>query len=158
MKFVEAIHLALQQSPTVITALAPFGATKIFQSFVKPTTAMPFIVVTSQSDDTVSPTLVGADRMRVATVNVDCVHSSLASASNIADHVRVDLYAASGTLATSTNSPMKIQSIRIEGTNMNYDLGSEGTELGAFVCSVTLKIYYTASAPSPVALTDGSQP
>ena len=96
--------------------------------------------------------------MRVATVNVDCVHSSLASASNIADAVRVDLYAASGTLATSTNSPMTIQSIRIEGTNMHYDLVSEGTELGAFVCSVTLKIYYIASAPSPVALTDGSQP
>jgi hypothetical protein len=86
------------------------------------------------------------------------VHSSLVSAANIADHVRVDLYAAKGTLATSTNSPMTIQSIRIDGTNMNYDLGGEGTELGAFVCSVTLKIYYLASAPSPVALTDGSQP
>lgn len=157
MKFVEAIHLALQQSPTVITELSGL-ATKIFQSFVSTTTAMPFIVVTSQSDDTVSPTLVGADRLRVATVNVDCVHSSLSSAAKIADAVRVDLYAASGSLATSTNNPMKIQSIRIEGTNMNYDLGSEGTELGAFVCSVTLKIYYIASAPSPVTLTDGSQP
>jgi hypothetical protein len=156
MKFVEAIHLALQQSPTVITELG--SATKIFQSFVRPTTAMPFIVVSGQSDDTASPTITGADRLRVATVIVDCVHSSLAIAAKIADAVRVDLYAASGSLATSTNSPLKIQSIRIEGTNMNYDLGSEGTELGAFVCSVTLKIYYTASAPSPVALTDGSQP
>ena len=156
MKFVEAIHLALQQSPTVITALG--SATKIFQSFVRPTTAMPFIVVTSQSDDTASPTITGADRLRVATVIVDCVDSSLASASNIADHVRVDLYAASGTLATSTNSPMKIQNIRIEGTSLSYDLGSEGTELGAFVCSVTIKIWYVASSPSPVTLTDGSQP
>jgi len=158
MKFVEAIHLALQQSPTVITALSPFGATKIFQSFVKPSTAMPFIVVSGQSDDTASPTITGSDRLRVATVIVDCVHSSLASASNIADHVRVDLYAASGTLATSTNSPMTIQNIRIEGTSLSYDLGSEGTELGAFVCSVTIKIWYVASAPSPVTLTDGSQP
>jgi len=156
MKFVEAIHLALQQSPTVITALG--SSTKIFQSFVTPATPMPFIVVSSQSDDGASPTLAGADRLRLATVTVDCVHSSLVSAANIADHVRVDLYAASGTLATSTNSPMTIQSIRIDGTNMNYDLGGEGTELGAFVCSVTLKIYYLASAPSPVALTDGSQP
>ena len=156
MKFVEAIHLALQQSPTVITALG--SATKIFQSFVRPTTAMPFIVVTSQSDDTASPTITGADRLRVATVIVDCVDSSLASASNIADHVRVDLYAASGTLATSTNSPMTIQNIRIEGTSLSYDLGSEGTELGAFVCSVTIKIWYVASSPSPVTLTDGSQP
>jgi len=156
MKFVEAIHLALQQSPTVITALG--SSTKIFQSFVTPATPMPFIVVSSQSDDGASPTLAGADRLRLATVTVDCVHSSLVSAANIADHVRVDLYAASGTLATSTNSPMTIQSIRIDGTNMNYDLGGEGTELGAFVCSVTLKIYYIASAPSPVALTDGSQP
>lgn len=157
MKFVEAIHLALQQSPTVITALAPFGATKIFQSFVKSNTAMPFIVVSGQSDDTASSTITGADRLRVATVIVDCVHSSLSSASNIADHVRVDLYAASGTLATSTNNPMKIQNIRIEGTSLSYDLGSEGTELGAFVCSVTLKIWYVASSPSPVTLTDGSQ-
>jgi len=156
MKFVEAIHLALQQSPTVITALG--SSTKIFQSFVTPATAMPFIVVSSQSDDGASPTLAGSDRLRLATVTVDCVHSSLVSAANIADHVRVDLYAAKGTLATSTNSPMTIQSIRIDGTNMNYDLGGEGTELGAFVCSVTLKIYYLASAPSPVALTDGSQP
>ena len=156
MKFVEVIHLALQQSPTVITALG--SATKIFQSFVRPTTAMPFIVVSGQSDDTASPTITGADRLRVATVIVDCVDSSLASASNIADHVRVDLYAASGTLATSTNSPMTIQNIRIEGTSLSYDLGSEGTELGAFVCSVTLKIWYVASAPSPVTLTDGSQP
>ena len=156
MKFVEAIHLALQQSPTVITALG--SATKIFQSFVRPTTAMPFIVVSSQSDDTASPTITGADRLRVATVIVDCVDSSLASASNIADHVRVDLYAASGTLATSTNSPMTIQNIRIEGTSLSYDLGSEGTELGAFVCSVTIKIWYVASSPSPVTLTDGSQP
>lgn len=156
MKFVEAIHLALQQSPTVITALG--SATKIFQSFVRPSTAMPFIVVTSQSDDTASPTITGADRLRVATVIVDCVHSSLSSASNIADHVRVDLYAASGTLATSTNSPFTIQNIRIEGTSLSYDLGSEGTELGAFVCSVTIKIWYVASSPSPVTLTDGSQP
>lgn len=156
MKFVEAIHLALQQSSTVITALG--SATKIFQSFVRPTTAMPFIVVTSQSDDTASPTITGADRLRVATVIVDCVDSSLSSASNIADHVRVDLYAASGTLATSTNSPMTIQNIRIEGTSLSYDLGSEGTELGAFVCSVTIKIWYVASSPSPVTLTDGSQP
>lgn len=156
MKFVEAIHLALKQSPTVITALG--SATKIFQSFVKPTTAMPFIVISSQSDETASPTITGADRLRVATVIVDCVHSSLSSASNIADHVRVDLYAASGTLATSTNSPMTIQNIRIEGTSLSYDLGSEGTELGAFVCSVTIKIWYVASSPSPVTLTDGSQP
>lgn len=156
MKFVEAIHLALQQAPSVITALG--SSTKIFQSFVTPSTPMPFIVVSAQSDDTVSPTLGGADRMRVATVTVDCVHSSLASAANIADRVRVDLYAASGSLASTTNSPMKIQSIRIEGMNLNYDMGGEGTELGAFVCSVTLKIYYTASAPSPVALTDGSAP
>lgn len=156
MKFVEAIHLALQQAPTVITALG--SSTKIFQSFVTPATPMPFIVVSSQSDDAASQTLAGADRLRLATVTVDCVHSSLVSAANIADHVRVDLYAASGTLATSTNSPMTIQSIRIDGTNMNYDLGGEGTELGAFVCSVTLRIYYIASAPSPVALTDGSQP
>ena len=156
MKFVEAIHLALQQAPTVITALG--SSTKIFQSFVTPATPMPFIVVSSQSDDTASPTLVGADRLRVATVNVDCVHSSLGSAATRADPVRVALDAAKGTLATSTNSPMTIQSIRIDGTNLNYDLGGEGTELGAFVCSVTLKIYYIASAPSPVALTDGSQP
>ena len=156
MKFVEAIHLALQQSPTVITALG--SSTKIFQSFVTPATPMPFIVVSSQSDDAASQTLAGADRLRLATVTVDCVHSSLVSAANIADHVRVDLYAAKGTLATTTNSPMTIQSIRIDGTNMNYDLGGECTELGAFVCSVTLKIYYIASAPSPVALTDGSQP
>lgn len=119
---------------------------------------MPFIVVSGQSDDTASPTITGADRLRVATVIVDCVHSSLASASNIADHVRVDLYDAGGTLATSTNSPMTIQNIRIEGTSLSYDLGSEGTELGAFVCSVTIKIWYVASAPSPVTLTDGSQP
>lgn len=156
MKFVEAIHLALQQSPTVITELG--SATKIFQSFVRPTTAMPFIVVSGQSDDTASPTINGADRLRVATVIVDCVHSSLASAAKIADAVRVNLYAASGTLATSTNSPMTIQNIRIEGTSLSYDLGSEGTELGAFVCSVTLKIWYVASSPSPVTLTDGSQP
>ena len=156
MKFVEAIHLALQQAPSVIVGLG--SSTKIFQSFVTPATPMPFIVVSSQSDDGASPTLTGADRLRVATVNVDCVNSSLSSAANIADRVRVDLYAASGTLATTTNSPMTIQSIRIDGTNMNYDLGGEGTELGAFVCSVTLKIYYLASAPSPVALTDGSQP
>ena len=156
MKFVEAIHLALQQAPTVITALG--SSTKIFQSFVTPATPMPFIVVSSQSDDAASQTLAGADRLRLATVTVDCVHSSLVSAANIADHVRVDLYAAKGTLATSTNSPMTIQSIRIDGTNMNYDMGGEGTELGAFVCSVTLKIYYLASANSPVALTDGSQP
>ena len=156
MKFVEAIHLALQQAPTVITALG--SSTKIFQSFVTPATPMPFIVVSSQSDDAASQTLAGADRLRLATVTVDCVHSSLVSAANIADHVRVDLYAAKGTLATSTNSPMTIQSIRIDGTNLNYDMGGEGTELGAFVCSVTLKIYYLASANSPVALTDGSQP
>jgi len=156
MKFVEAIHLALQQAPTVITALG--SSTKIFQSFVTPATPLPFIVVSSQSDDTVSPTLGGADRLRVATVTVDCVHSNLISAANIADHVRVDLYAASGSLATTTNSPMTIQSIRIEGTNMNYDLGGEGTELGVFVCSVTLKIYYLASAPSPVSLTNGAIP
>ena len=156
MKFVEAIHLALQQAPTVITALG--SSTKIFQSFVTPATPMPFIVVSSQSDDTASPTLVGADRLRVATVNVDCVHSSLVSAANIADHVRIDLYAAKGTLMTTPSTSMTIQSIRIDGTNMNYDLGGEGTELGAFVCSVTLKIYYIASAPSPVALTDGLQP
>jgi len=156
MKFVEAIHLALQQAPSVITALG--SSTKIFQSFVTPATAMPFIVVSSQSDDGASPTLAGADRLRVATVTVDCVHSSLVSAANIADRVRVDLYAAKGLLPTSTNSPMTIQSIRIDGTNMNYDMGGEGTELGAFVCSVTLKIYYLASAPSPVALTDGSAP
>ena len=158
MKFVEAIHLALQQSPTVITALGSFGSSKIYQSFVPPGTAMPFIVISAQSDETASPTITGADRLRVATVIVDCVHSSLSSASNIADHVRVDLYAASGTLATSTNSPMTIQNIRIEGTSLSYDLGSEGTELGAFVCSVTLKIWYVASSPSPVTLTDGSQP
>ena len=156
MKFVEAIHLALQQAPTVITALG--SSTKIFQSFVTPATPMPFIVVSSQSDDAASQTLAGADRLRLATVTVDCVHSSLVSAANIADHVRVDLYAAKGTLATSTNSPMTIQSIRIDGTNLNYDMGGEGTELGAFVCCGTLKIYYLASAPSPVALTDGSQP
>jgi hypothetical protein len=156
MKFVEAIHLALQQAPTVITALG--SSTKIFQSFVTPATPMPFIVVSSQSDDGASPTLAGADRLRVATVTVDCVHSSLVSAANIADHVRVDLYAASGTLATTTNNPMTIQSIRIDGTNMNYDMGGEGTELGAFVCSVTLKIYYLASAPSPVSLTNGAIP
>jgi len=156
MKFVEAIHLALQQSPSVITALG--SSTKIFQSFVTPATPMPFIVVSSQSDDGASPTLAGADRLRVATVTVDCMHSSLVSAANIADRVRVDLYAAKGILGTTTNSPMTIQSIRIDGTNMNYDMGGEGTELGAFVCSVTLKIYYLASAPSSVALTDGSQP
>jgi hypothetical protein len=156
MKFVEAIHLALQQAPSVIAGLG--SSTKIFQSFVTPATPMPFIVVSSQSDDGASPTLAGADRLRLATVTVDCVHSSLVSAANIADRVRVDLYAAKGLLATSTNSPMTIQSIRIDGTNMNYDMGGEGTELGAFVCSVTLKIYYIASAPSPVALTDGSQP
>lgn len=161
MKFVEAIHLALQQAPSVITALG--SSTKIFQSFVTPATAMPFIVVSAQNDDAASQTLAGADRLRVATIVVDCVHSSLISAANIADRVRVDLYAAKGLLPTTTNSPMTnspmtIQSIRIDGTNMNYDMGSEGTELGAFVCSVTLKIYYTASAPSPVALTDGSAP
>ncbi len=157
MKFVEIIHLALQQSPSVITGLG--SSTKIFQSFVTPETAMPFIVVSQQNDDTASPTLVGLDdRLRVANVVVDCVHSSLASAANIADRVRVDLYAASGTLSTTTNSPMKVQSIRIDNTSLNYDMGSEGTEFGAFVCSVNLKIYYIASVTSPVALTDGAQP
>ena len=156
MKFVEAIHLALQQSTTVITAVGT--AQKIYQSFVPPTTAMPFIVVGTQSDDSLSPTLTGADRLRVATIAVDCVSSNLAQATNIADHVRVDLYGSVGSLATTTNRPMVIQNIRIEGTNMNYDMGSEGTEFGAFVCTVNIKIFYVASQPSPVTLVTNPSP
>ena len=84
--------------------------------------------------------------------------SSLSQASNIADRVRVDLYGSLGSLATTTNSPMVIQNIRIEGTNMNYDMGSEGTEFGAFVCTVNIKIFYVASQPSPVTLVTNPSP
>jgi len=156
MKFVEAIHLALQQSTTVITAVV--SSQKIYQSFVPPTTSAPFIVVGTQSDNSLSPTLNGADRLRVATIAVDCVSSSLAQATNIADHVRVDLYGSVGSLATTTNSPMVIQNIRIDGTNMAYDMGSEGTEYGVFVCTVTIKIFYVASNPSPVTLVTNPTP
>ena len=156
MKFVEAIHLALQQSTTVITAVG--SSQKIFQSFATPTTSVPFIVVGSQSDNALSPTLNGADRLRVATIAVDCVSSNLSQATNIADHVRVDLYGSVGSLATTTNSPMVIQNIRIEGTNMAYDMGSEGTEYGAFVCTVNIKIFYVASNPSAVTLVTNPSP
>ena len=156
MKFVEAIHLALQQSTTVITAVG--SSQKIFQSFATPTTSVPFIVVGSQSDNALSPTLNGADCLRVATIAVDCVSSNLAQATNIADHVRVDLYGSVGSLATTTNSPMVIQNIRIEGTNMNYDMGSEGTEYGVFVCTVNIKIFYVASNPSAVTLVTNPSP
>ena len=156
MKFVEAIHLALQQSTTVITAVG--SSQKIFQSFAAPTTSVPFIVVGSQSDNALSPTLNGADRLRVATIAVDCVSSNLSQATNIADHVRVDLYGSVGSLATTTNSPMVIQSIRIDGTNMAYDMGSEGTEYGVFVCSVTVKIWYVASTPAPITLVTNPTP
>jgi hypothetical protein len=156
MKFVEAIHLALQKSTTVITALGTGGASKIFQSFVAPTTSMPFIVVSAQSDDAINPTINGTgDVVRLATIAIDCISKSMQEASNIADHVRVDLYGAKGTLATTTNSPMTIQNIRIEGTSLAYDLGGEGTEYGAFVCSVNMKIWYVASSPSAVTLTSG---
>lgn len=156
MKFVEAIHLALQQATTVITAVG--SSQKIFQSFATPTTSVPFIVVGSQSDNALSPTLNGADRLRVATIAVDCVSSNLSQATNIADHVRVDLYGSVGSLATTTNSPMVIQSIRIDGTNMAYDMGSEGTEYGVFVCTVNIKIFYVASNPSAVTLVTNPSP
>ena len=156
MKFVEAIHIALQQSTSVITAVG--SSQKIYQSFVPPTTSAPFIVVGTQSDNSLSPTLNGADRLRVATIAVDCVSSSLSQATNIADHVRVDLYGSFGSIATTTNSPMVIQSIRIDGTNMAYDMGSEGTEYGVFVCTVTIKIFYVASNPSPVTLVTNPTP
>lgn len=155
MKFVEAVHLIFQQAPTVLAALG--SSTKIFQSFVTPATAMPFIVISAQSDSEASPTLVGNDRLRVATIAVDCVHSSLSSAAAIANAVRVDLHGASGNILTTQNLSMQIQSVRIEGTGLSYDMGGEGTEYGAFICSVTLKIYYKTSATSPVALTDGMQ-
>lgn len=156
MKFVEAIHLALQQSTTVITAVG--SSQKIFQSFATPTTSVPFIVVGTQSDNALSPTLNGSDRLRVATISVDCVSSNLSQATNIADHVRVDLYGSVGSLATTTNSPMVIQNIRIEGTNMAYDMGSDGTEYGVFVCTVNIKIFYVASNPSAVTLVTNPSP
>ena len=111
MKFVEAIHLALQQSTTVITAVG--SSAKIFQSFAAPTTSVPFIVVGSQSDDALNPTIKGTgDTVRLATLTVDCVSSSLSQATNIADHVRVDLYGSVGSLATTTNSPMATWALR----------------------------------------------
>lgn len=157
MKFVEAIHLALQQSTTVITAVGT--AQKIYQSFVPPTTAVPFIVVGGQSDTALNPTIKGTgDTVRLATLTVDCVSSSLSQATNIADHVRVDLYNSAGSLATASNSPMVIQNIRIDGSSMSYDMGSEGTEYGVFVCSVTVKIWYVASTPAPITLVTNPTP
>ena len=157
MKFVEAIHLALQQSTTVITAVG--SSQKIFQSFATSTTSVPFIVVGSQSDDALNPTIKGTgDTVRLATLTVDCVSSNLLQATNIADHVRVDLYNSAGSLATASNSPMVIQNIRIDGSNMAYDLGSEDTEYGVFVCSVTVKIWYVASTPAPITLVTNPTP
>jgi hypothetical protein len=157
MKFVEAIHLALQQSTTVITAVG--SSQKIFQSFASPTTSVPFIVVGSQSDAALNPTIKGTgDTVRLATLIVDCVSSSLLQATNIADHVRVDLYNSAGSLATASNSPMVIQNIRIDNSNMAYDMGSEGTEYGVFVCSVTVKIWYVASTPAPITLVTNPTP
>lgn len=157
MKFVEAIHLALQQSPAVITAVN--SSQKIFQSFAPPTTSVPFIVVGSQSDDALNPTIKGTgDTVRLATLTVDCVSSNLLQATNIADQVRVNLYNSAGSLATASNSPMVIQNIRIDGSNMSYDMGSEGTEYGVFICSVTVKIWYVASTPAPVTFVTNPNP
>lgn len=157
MKFVEAIHLALQQSSAVITAVG--SSQKIFQSFATPTTSVPFIVVGSQSDDALNPTIKGTgDTVRLATLTVDCVSSNLLQATNIADEVRVNLYNSAGSLATTSNSPMIIQNIRIDGSSMSYDMGSEGTEYGVFVCSVTVRIWYVASTPAPITLVTNPTP
>ena len=152
MKFVEAIHLALQQAATVVGNV---GATKIFQTIAPPATALPFIVVGAQGDDAVSPTLTSKDVLRRASIVVDCVASSLQTASLISDNVRYDLDKSKGTLAL-TYGNMTIQQIIISNDSFVFDLGSDGGEqVGIFICSVNLKIYYIASTPVPVTLTTG---
>jgi hypothetical protein len=153
MRFVEAIHLILQQAPTVIGFV---GAGNIFQSLAPPTTAFPFIVVGAQSDDAVSPTLSSKDTLRRATVVVDCVGTSLVDAARIASHVRYDLDKSKGSIMPITNTAMVIQSVIITNDSMTFDLGSDGGEnAGVFVCSVNIKIYYVATTPVPVTLTTG---
>ncbi len=153
MRFVEAIHLILQQAPTVVAFV---GAGNIFQTFAPPTAAFPFIVVGAQSDEPASPTLSSRDTLRRASVVVDCISTSLADSASIADKVRIDLDKAKGNITLVTSATMVIQSVIITNDSMTFDLGSDGGEnAGVFVCSVNIKIYYVASTPIPVSLTTG---
>lgn len=152
MRFVEAIHLILQQAPTVV---AFAGAGNIFQTFAPPTAAFPFIVVGAQSDEPASPTLSSKDTLRRASVVVDCVSTSLQDSARLADHVRFDLDKSKGKITTIIND-MVIQAVIITNDSMTFDLGSDGGEnAGVFVCSVNIKIYYVATTPVPVTLTTG---
>lgn len=153
MRFVEAIHLILQQAPTVVAFI---GAGNIFQSLAPPAASFPFIVVGAQSDEPASPTLSSKDTLRRASVIVDCISTSLVDSARIADHVRYDLDKSKGSIMPITASTMNIQSVIITNDSMTFDLGSDGGEnAGIFICSVNIKIYYVATTPVPVTLTTG---
>lgn len=154
MRFIEIIHRAMLQCPQLCGGMAsPDMTGKIFQSFAPPATAVPFIVIQNQSDDAVSPTLSSDDKMRVATVAVDCISTDLAVCGNIAEIVRYNLDKASGEVVGTYASPVVVQAVIAHGDSMIWDAGSDGTEIGVFVCTVNLKIFYRTVGSSPVALT-----
>lgn len=141
---VAAVRDALTQSPSVTNLVS----TRIFTAF-RDASALPAIVLTPGQDANVSPTFGRTDCLRKFTVEVDCIASTLKVSRQIAEAVRFKMHGASGTSRT-----VEIFEIREAGITSQYDVGSEATETGIHVTTVTLEATYRSSSVSPTTITE----
>ncbi len=145
MKFIETINLALGLCSGSIALL---GANRIFTSFVPAAQAMPYAVISDIQSIPIAKTLGYKDSVRLATFQLSIVSTTIGQSAGICNKFRTELQ---GALGTPTNG-MKVNWINIEGENFQWDPGDDATEAGAFVCVLTIKMYYTAEEPLPINL------
>jgi hypothetical protein len=131
----------LMTSTTAITDEVP--AARILTAY-RDGSALPAILITPETDEAVSPSILRTDRLRRASFEISIIAATLKTAREIAEVVRVAMHGASGTY-----NGLRIFEVREGGINSTYDIGAEATETGIHIATVTLEAYYRSASVNP---------
>lgn len=140
---VPAVRYVLTQT-AAITAVVP--ADRILTAY-RDGSGLPAILITPESDEAVSPSMLRTDCLRRFTVEIAVIADTLKAARETAEIVRTAVHGAKGTY-----SGLTIFEIRERGINSTYDIGAEATEKGIHIATVQADAYYRAAAVNPTTI------
>ena len=109
--------------------------------------ALPAILLAPGNDSAVSPSMLRTDCLRRSTVEISVIASTLKAARQAAEIIRKAVHGAKGTYSGVT-----IFEVREQGITSTYDIGSEATEAGIHIATVSVECVYRADSVSPTTI------